>query len=213
MKMSQLVEQDQEGPRKPPKFVVLPPSLFSDEWEAKPTVDVAIGLRLISFQATDEARKEAERAAVGFYAELRGLPLPSDPRVALDVHNDALMVKAVARCMCDPNDVTAPYWRCSEDMVRMALTAEGVRRLYDELVILHATMSPGRRAADDDEVEQLARVLASGPVLEDEDRKLISYLLGRLDAGGVVEDRGDDDASTSSTSDAGQPRVLAVGHS
>jgi hypothetical protein len=181
MKLSEVEQRQQEdGPRKPHRIVVLTPDAFSDEWEGKPAVDVAIGLRLISQQAADTGRKEAEREAVGFYAEMRGTPLPSDPEEAINVYNDALMVTAVARGTCDPNDVDTPYWRCPDDMVRLALTPEGVRRIYDEIVILHAVHSPGRQAAEDDDVEQLGRILASGPLLEDEDRKLIAYLLDRL---------------------------------
>lgn len=171
----------EKEPVKPARHVILSPEYFSDEWADKPRDDVAVGLRLVSQECADLSRKEAEREAVGFYAELRHAPLPANPEIMLEIRNDTLMVMAAARCMCDPNDISIPYWKFGEEMVRLALTPEGVRRVYDELVILHATCSPARQAADDDEVRRLGEILASAPDLADEERKLVHYLLGRLD--------------------------------
>lgn len=186
----------------PLRVVVLPPSAFNDDWADKPADEVAIGLRFIGQADVDAGRREAMREATGYYAELRGAPLPVDPEAAVDVHNDALVMHAAARGTCDPNDVTKPYFVAAEDTVKIALTPEGARRIYDELVILTKGHSPGLPAASDAEVRSLGNRLRRGGLsLDDESRKLIGYLLSKH--GGLDEDEepedGDDDVAVYAT--------------
>jgi len=190
MKLSK-VERDY----KPLRVVTLPPSAFADGWPGKPAVDVAIGLRLIAQVDADRGQREAEREATGFYAQLRETPLPQDPATAVQVFNESVVMHAVALGTCDPNNVTAPYFLAAQDTVKVALTPEGARRLYDELTILHQGSSPARHAATDAEAKLLGRILRAGPILDDEDRKLIAYLLEkRAEAGDVpLPDEDEDD--------------------
>lgn len=161
----------------PPRIVTLTPSAFSDDWSGKPAVNVAIGLRFVSQGDLGLARREAEREAVGFYEELRGAPRTPDLDTMVDIRNDALLIGAVARAACDPTDVTKPYFKGAEGTVRIALTPAGLRRLWDELVILLAGSTVARPSATDDDVVELARRLRTKPKLDDEARKLIAYLL------------------------------------
>lgn len=176
----------------PLRVVVLPPSAFADDWPQKPSDEVAIGLRFLSQADVDAGRREAMREASGFYAELRDTPIPADPDASVDVHNDTLVMYAVARGTCDPNDVTKPYFVAAEDTVKIALTPEGARRIYDELVILTKGYSPGLPAASDADVRSLGNRLRRGAIpLDDESRKLIGYLLSKH--GGLDEAEGDDE--------------------
>jgi hypothetical protein len=172
---------------KPPKILVLPPSAFADEWGDKRSTEVAMGLRLVSQGELETGRKEAEREATGFYAELRGTPIPADPHVATDIFNDAIVMHVVACGTCDPNDVTRPYFRAAPDTVRVALTPDGARRIYDEIMLLHKGMSPGYPQASDAEAAALGRRLAHGETLDAEDRKLCARLIEKL--GVTVDER------------------------
>lgn len=195
MKLSK-VERD----FRPIRVVAVPPSAFADSWRGKPAVDVAIGLRLISQADADRGQREAEREATGFYASLRETPLPQDPATATQVFNEAVVMHAVALGTCNPNNVTDPFFLAAQDTVKVALTPEGARRIYDELTILHQGSSPARHAATDAEARLLGRILLSRSRLDDEDRKLIAYLLEKRAAVGDVplpdeddEDDGDED--------------------
>lgn len=169
-----------ERDKSPPRMVVLQPSAFADDWPLKRGTEVAVGLRFVSQDDLDRGRREAEREAVGFYAEVRGFAVPPDKDTAVAVWNDALMMNAIARGTCNPNDVTRPYFEAADDTVRRALTPEGARRLWDELVILHKGSGPSRPVATDDQIVQLAEILTSGIQLDDEGRKLCAYLLERF---------------------------------
>jgi hypothetical protein len=166
--------------KKPPGKIILPPSAFADDWADKPAGDVAIGLRFVSQADADVGRREAEREAVGFYSEMRGTHVPTDPETVADIYNDALIMHAVARGTCNPNDVTEPYWVAADDQVKHALTPAGARRIWDELVIMTKSKGPSRRAADPDECKKLGRLLAAGVQLDDECRKLCAHLLERM---------------------------------
>lgn len=174
----------------PARVVVLAPSAFADEWPQKPATEVAIGLRLISQRDIDLARRNAEREAVGFRGEIEGHEIRHDPETVVDVFNDSFMALAVARGTCDPNDISRPYWPYAEEQVSQALTPEGVRRLWDELVILHKGSGIARRAASDDDVSRLCGILAEQEpiVLDDESRKLIAYLLEKFGDEGDLDD-------------------------
>lgn len=169
-----------ERDKTPPRVVILQPTAFADDWPLKRGTEVCVGLRFVSQDDLDRGRREAEREALGFYAELRGAPLPPDKDTAIEVWRDAMMMNAVARGTCDPNDVTRPYFEAADDTVRRALTPEGARRLWDELVILHKGSGPSRPVATDDDVARLVQLLSSGVELDDEGRKLCAYLLERF---------------------------------
>lgn len=175
---------------KPERIVVLPPSAFAEDWPNRPHVEVAIGLRRLSQSDLGIARREAEREAVGFYDELRESPRKVSFDVLDELRNDALIVGAVGRAATDPNDASKPYFAGQEDGARMALTPQGARRLWDELVLLHVGGNVARPRASDEDVRRLGKALARGTVrLDDEARMLASYLLESL---AVPEDEEDE---------------------
>lgn len=164
---------------KPPRHVVLPPSSFGDEWPNKPATEACIGLRFISQADFDAARREAEREARGFYAEFRQRDKDCDNAVLEDVYNDSFLAHIAARGTCNPNDVTQPYFPFAEDTVRQALTPEAMRRVWDEIVILHKGSAPSRPEASDEDVAQLAWALRRAE-LDSEGRRLCAYLLEKI---------------------------------
>lgn len=172
--------------RRPPRIVVLQPGAFADTWPLKPLTEVAVGLRLIASSDVQAARGVATEQARKWFANREGAT-PLDHESFLDAYNDGVMRHCVARACTDPNDVSEPYFPAAEDTVRDALTEEGVRRLWDELIILHASTSINIPRADDTDVERLVRVLLDGGAMaalggdeQIEMRTILGYALTRL---------------------------------
>lgn len=129
--------------------------------------------------------------AVGFYDVLRGQPRALDVGTVEDVRNDELMVIAVGRACCDPNDVCKPYFRGQEGQVRVALTMDGVRRAWDELVKYSVAANVTRSRASDAELRALGKILSrGGVVLSDDARMLAGFLIEEL---GVEPEEADGD--------------------
>lgn len=194
--------EPEEAPT-PEHVVLLPPAAFADDWPKKPKDTVAIGLRRLSEADTEYARSEAEREMVGFYDQLIGRPRRPSFEVLDEQRNDAMMCIALARACCDPNDARANYFRAEEE-AKVALTPQGVRRLYDEYLLFTTTTGgvPKHRATDE-EARRLGTLLALGRLhLDDETRVLLAYVsdaLGvdeQLEAAALEDDdeHGDDEA-------------------
>ena len=172
------------APKLPPRIVVLSPAAFADDWHLKPTDDVSIGIRLISDADMRTSRAHAAKSAATLYVHDG---ICNDPASFNDEFNDALMRMAVSFAAVDPNDVKTPYFHAAQDTVKFALTSEGVRRLYDELVMLHVGSGVSFAPADDDEVHRLARALVAPhgirrlPLSDAiEVRKMLAYCLERI---------------------------------
>lgn len=173
----------------PERIVVLSPNAFASDYHARPSVNVAIGIRRLSQGDLDVARREAEREAVGFYEEVRGRSRPVNFEVVDEVRNDALMVIAVGRAATDPNNVEKTYFLGQEDEARSALTPEGIRRIWDELVLLHAGGNVARPRASDKDMARLGRALAKGRLkLDDEARMLGAHLLELLEVPDEIDE-------------------------
>lgn len=180
-------------PKKPAKTIVLPRSAFSDNWENKPATEVAIGLRFLSQGDLDTARREAERTAQGFYQQFRERDKDCADQTLEDVFNDAFLVQVVSFATCNPNDVSHPYFPLAQDVVPMALTPEALRRIWDELVILHKGSVESRPTASDEDVKRLARALKKAPELDVETRRLCAYLLEKVGPSDDDKDSDDDE--------------------
>jgi hypothetical protein len=172
-------------PKIAPRIVVLTPDAFAADWIHRPSVEAAIGLRHISQNDIAAARNEANREATGFYAEHDGRKVDTD--LFADIFNDKLMEIVVARATCKPNDMGTPYFEYADATVPRALTPAGIRRLWDEYVILDRGTAVTLPASSDDEVKALGRKLSRIPPdeLDDEVRKLCAHIAERL--AGLVE--------------------------
>jgi len=147
--------------RAPLMTLVVPPSVFADEWDGKPTDDVALGLRLLSESDIQAARRIATDAAVRDYA-LNGQIV--DVEAYIDACNDGLVREAIARAICDPNDAKRehPLLPCAQDLVQFAFTTEGARFVWDELHRLTVAHSPLVVPITDEEIGVLTSLLTRG---------------------------------------------------
>lgn len=148
--------------RLPPHVVVLAPSEWADTWSDRPETPVPVGLRLISETDASLCRAEAARKAWDLHAG------DEDEEGRAEAYNGALMALALARAICQPEDVTARFFETglAEDMVGLAWTSETVERLFGELEALHIRESPCAPELGAAECEALGRALASGVAWE-----------------------------------------------
>jgi hypothetical protein len=146
---------------------------WSDSWEDKPSVAVAVGLRLVS----DDEESFARRKAADLGADVHGL-LPS-----VDAYNDALVSCIVGAAMCSPNDISSEP-ECLPlpvETVRNALTSRAIRRLYHELDSLMSEASPAARHIEDDELVTLVEMIAEEPEkLSNRARRLLAAVFDDL---------------------------------
>ncbi len=140
----------------PPLVVSLPPSAWADTWNGKQDVPVDIGLRLISEAEASNARAEAARKARDFHVD------PDDEDGRIEAYNGNLMVLALARATCQPDNIAEPYWQVAEDSIARALTPAGIELLYGHLDTLTLAEAPTMPEATDAEIAALARALLDG---------------------------------------------------
>lgn len=144
---------------KPERHVVIERKSFADEWQGKPDVDFAIGLRKVSDADIQTARAEAAKFAIDMHDDREG---------QIEAFNDALMRWVVVRGTCDPNDVrmNCPIFEGSEENVRNALTSRAIRFLWDEIEKFHLEMSPLVRVAKEADFVELQAYLGRLELLE-----------------------------------------------
>lgn len=176
------------GAAKPPRTLVLPPSVFASEWTSRPREPVVVGLRLLADGEEQTARAEAVRCASELHPE-------AFTEEWLEAYNDALLRWIVARGICDPNDLTQPsqVLPMAEDQVRSALTSLGVRFIFDAIERLQVETSPLYSEASSEEIEELRHRLANAelgsltPTAAGRARRLLRYVLLELRAANPVE--------------------------
>lgn len=145
---------EKTGPIAPALVVNLSPNEFADEWKQKPRSDIAVGLRLLPSDEDQTAHRQAAKRAVEAH--------PKDHEAQEAEYTRNLKSWAVARCLCDPNDVKKPhsFFPMAEDTVPLALTESAITRIFDEIERHHVNSSPLFPEANDDEVAALAGLLA-----------------------------------------------------
>jgi hypothetical protein len=123
--------------------VRLTPGDFSPTWHNAPSSDVVVGIRVYSESDARTAEQEAAK---------------QEDQVAAE---QVLFSLAVARGICDPNNVKAPHplFPFADDTIPLALTPRAVRRLFDEIERLHVDQSPAFAEATDDDLVELAGAL------------------------------------------------------
>lgn len=166
----------------PLEHAILPPTSWGSEWSGKPTEDVALGLRHISDDDLQIARAEAAKYA-------RQMHDDADREGQIEAFNDALMRWTIVRATCDANDtrLASPFFEGSEDNVRLALTSQAIRFLWDRIERFHLTFSPIVPEATDEALGQLAVLLMTRPHwdkikpgAQKRFRKLAAFLLTEL---------------------------------
>lgn len=161
--------------RPPGRTLVLPTWVWADEWQNRPTDEVCVGLRLMPDADKSKARSEAERLADELHAR-RG---PN----WVDAFNDCLVRQVAALGICDPNDVSKPssVLPLAEDQVRVALTTEGARFIFDAYQVYELEASPLSPEATDEELLQLSQLLWSdADRFRTAERRLLKDVLERM---------------------------------
>ena len=146
----------QKGDRRAaPRTVELTPDRFADTWEGRPIEPIVVGLRVPAEADLQSARDNA----AALVSDKKGLTEEG----VVNAHNDALLSIAVARGICDPNDVTAahPFFELADDIVPLALKSNTIRWLFDEIERLHVEQSPIFPEATPEEVLALSDLLAT----------------------------------------------------
>lgn len=197
-----------EATPKAPRIVVVPVSAFADTWTKKPAAPVEMGLRLVAARDIDTARAEAAREAIDWYDDGEGGCIDEVARD--EAYNEALMRHALARALCQPHNTQQPFFQVASETIRLALTSEGLRLLWDELVRLHRGTGVNQPPIEADEVAELAAILArSGSVdclpesSRGEVRRLLAHCLAELRAANPEAEEPEDDGVATYTAKAG----------
>lgn len=162
----------------PERHVVLNTDAYCSEWTNKQ--EVALGLRKIADGDIQTARAEAAKYALMMHDDREG---------QIDCFNDALMRWLIVRGTCDSNDVTlnAPLFEGFEENVKLSLTSNSIRYVWDAIERYHLETSPIFSEATDHDCVVLADLLVNlgamrglGPIAQKRVRKLLGFCLSEL---------------------------------
>lgn len=161
----------------PSKVVVVPRSAFNAEWEERPVSDAKMGLRLLS-------EKDVRDAHVISIAYARRVCDDLDERRG--IYADYLVRLAVARGTTNPNDAREPYFGAmAEDMVAVAMTPDGMLRVYEELVLHTSEQSPLLDDVTDEEIYDALERLDDAPEpVRARLRRVLGYVVRALTEAG-----------------------------
>lgn len=136
----------------------MPVSAFAEDWESRPRAPVCVGLRLMSDGDKSKARAEAEHLASELHSD--------GGELAIEAYNDALMRQIVALAICSPNDATIPseLFPSAEEQVRVAITSEGAKLVFQEYLKYEVESSPIHPEATNDELVELAVLIDTGVI-------------------------------------------------
>jgi hypothetical protein len=147
--------------QKPARVVTLPRSAWAPSWPDRPEADVEVGLRLPPEALLVGARAEAARKAWRLHPE------PADEDGRVEAYNSFVMAAVVAHAACSPEDETAPYFgELAVDNAPLALTADGLQHLFEQLDLFAAETSASIPEADDALLAALADALQTGAAWE-----------------------------------------------
>lgn len=139
----------------------LPPSSFADDWARRPTEPEEIGLVLVSEHVTSNAMTTASRLAYEAHPE------DSDRQQRIDIYGSLIMTGILAHACVDPRNRSRLYFgRIPEDTIRVALTAGGIRRLWEAYEVFAAKESPLSEEASDEQIAEAAARIAAGEVTD-----------------------------------------------
>lgn len=161
--------------RKPSRTVKLQPHHFADKYHGKPDGPVDVGIKILGERDLEEAASYAEGHANLCHPKQR-----HDSDLWIEAFNRGLRQFAVARGTTKPNDVSEPYFEYADDVVPLALSPEGIHRLYLEIDLLCMMEDVKAPAIGADEQQRLAEMLRTGAAwegLSEADQRRLSHLL------------------------------------
>ncbi len=192
----------------PSATLVLPLNAFADRWSGKPAEPVCVGLRLLSNEDRQKARKVAEDQSTELH--------PGGGDGWIECYNDAVKRQVAALAMCDPNDSTKPSqtFPWAEDLVLTALSVSGTQLVFDAVEQHEIDQSPLERAADQATLLRLANLLESVDytMLNGRLSRRVSAMLDELEEiaakNGLVDDVVVDDAGNEAPIVIGKKNVV-----
>jgi hypothetical protein len=171
------------GNNPPPRVIKLPLSAWKSTYEGRPECEISVGLRLPGQDDSETIETEALK-------DLRN-NLEQGDDAAMRAYQESKLVNLVAACICSPEDVTAAHelFPSPNMLLPIALTPQGLRRLFDEIERLQIDTSPIFAEATDDQALAVAELLTVDALkkLTDADsvrasraRRYVAFLLDEL---------------------------------
>ncbi len=163
----------------PERTIVLGVNSYCADWN--PKVEICLGLRRYSDRDVQTARAEAMKTALELHDDYQG---------QVEAFNDALMRWLILRGTCDPNDIrlNAPVFEGIDENVRLALTPQAIRFIWDHLERYHIEASPLVKEIDEEETKELVKRLQDDPKVDEKFppgarkrfKKLLAFCLNEL---------------------------------
>ncbi len=119
-----------------------------------------MGIRLPGQEDADSIEIEALKA-------MRAAIVDGDD-AALRAYNEAKLIGVVATCISDPEDISQPHplFETPDALLRLSLTPQGLRFIFDEIERLQIETSPIFPEASDDDVALFVRMIQEGALAD-----------------------------------------------
>lgn len=145
-----------EGTTPPPRVITLPLAAWKSTYSGRPECDIQMGIRLPGQDDAETVETEALRA-------LQSASRDGDS-AAIRAYNESKLLNLVALCICDPFDVSKAHdlFETPNAILEIALTPQGIRRIFDEIERLQIETSPIFREATNEDVQSFAVMLHEG---------------------------------------------------
>lgn len=175
------IDELDSGTVAPPRVFALPLSAWKSTYSGRPECDIQMGIRLPGQDDVDTVETEALKALQ--FATKDG------DESAIRAYNESKLLNLVAVCICDPNDVSKPHdlFETPNATLEVALTPQGLRRIFDEIERLQIETSPIFREASDDELRSFSTMLTEGALQKTDDtlnqkriRRYVAYCIELL---------------------------------
>lgn len=158
---------------------LLPTSCFDTRWHRCPTEPVRIAFRNVAEATTFAAESSAINAA------WEACRPPEEAERRADMCTSLHMTGILARACVRDEDRTVPWFgKMPEDSIRQALTAVGIRRLWEAYEVFCKTTSPLAPEATDADLESLGdlpeRLAALPPSVVSRVRRLAYLIIEEL---------------------------------
>lgn len=138
---------------------LLEPSAYRENWPGRPKAAHAVGILRISAQQFIDARKPATQNAI---AKVGRPYLEAPEDLWEEAYNDGLMAALVAAGTCHPLDRDKSWIDVPEMNIARALTADGLRALWDAIAQHRKRGDPTVQPATSDELAELVERLGRG---------------------------------------------------
>jgi hypothetical protein len=194
---------DSARPSRPITTMVIPPSAFAEGWERRPTAAIAVGLRLLSELDAQIATRDGATSTVKFLNLAEPGVTRLSPEDENDIYLSRIMGMAIARSVCDPNDILKMHddLPALEDHVFRYFTPAGIKLVFEALQLAGAQHNPLSPTATDEDLALLVAHLQAGTIaaLPRAEQLAIRRLLGcaleplRVKAPGLQPEAGESD--------------------